>query len=86
MFEDNKLALAIEFAARKHWGQKRKYNDEPFINHPIAVAEMARETNADRSVVIAAVLHDTVEDTDTTIEDLEAAADLWDRIAGDSKS
>lgn len=66
---------ALQFAAHKHRDQRRKGADKtPYINHPIAVANiLLNEANiTDESVLIAALLHDTVEDTDTTFEEIEA--------------
>ncbi len=66
------LARAYHFAARKHVGQRRKGEAaEPYMNHLTEVAELvAQATNGDLEVVIAAILHDTVEDTDTTIDEI----------------
>jgi len=68
------LLKAISFAADKHRNQKRKDQEaSPYINHPIAVAAvLADEGNVDdESILMAAILHDTVEDTETTFEELE---------------
>jgi GTP diphosphokinase / guanosine-3',5'-bis(diphosphate) 3'-diphosphatase len=68
------LLQAIAFAADKHRRQRRKDADaSPYINHPIAVAAvLAIEGDvADEATLLCAVLHDTVEDTDTTFLDLE---------------
>jgi guanosine-3',5'-bis(diphosphate) 3'-pyrophosphohydrolase len=70
------LLKAISFAANKHSSQRRKDSDaSPYINHPIAVATvLASEGNVSEEILlIAAVLHDTVEDTETTFENLEEA-------------
>ena len=67
------LLQAASFAARKHTGQTRKgENVEPYINHPLEVANLLANVGGieDYDVLIAAILHDTVEDTDTTKEDL----------------
>jgi guanosine-3',5'-bis(diphosphate) 3'-pyrophosphohydrolase len=69
------LLQAIDFAARKHKDQRRK--DEgasPYINHPVAVALLLAEIGdvSDPEILAAAVLHDTLEDTETTAEELEA--------------
>ncbi len=64
---------ALAFAARKHRFQRRKDADaSPYINHPIAVASILVVEAAidDPEVVCAALLHDTVEDTKTTTEEL----------------
>lgn len=71
-----RLLSAVAFAAHKHRDQRRKGEDEsPYINHTIAVAEMLAGIGGigELNVLIAAVLHDTIEDTDTTPEELEAA-------------
>lgn len=65
---------ALNFAADKHRNQRRKdVQRTPYINHPIAVANiLLNEARiADEVVLMAALLHDTVEDTDTTFEELE---------------
>ena len=65
---------AVDFAARKHRFQRRKDEDaSPYINHPIAVANvLANEAGIDDPVTLcAAVLHDTIEDTETTPTELE---------------
>lgn len=65
---------ALEFAARAHEsiGQRRKYTGEPYIVHPIAVAEIVRSVPHTPEMVAAAYLHDVVEDTPVTIEEIEA--------------
>jgi guanosine-3',5'-bis(diphosphate) 3'-pyrophosphohydrolase len=68
------LLKAISFAADKHRKQRRKDHEaSPYINHPIAVAAvLAAEGGVDDEItLIAAILHDTVEDTKTTFEELE---------------
>jgi len=69
------LLKAIEFASRKHSTQRRKDKGaSPYINHPIAVAHLLADTGCvtDLVTLMAAVLHDTIEDTKTTGEELEA--------------
>lgn len=64
-----KFLQAISFAAKKHKLQKRKGADEePYVNHVLEVANLLANVGAvaDYDVLIAAVLHDTVEDTETT--------------------
>ena len=70
------VLAASAFAAHKHRDQRRKGADaSPYINHPIAVANvLANEANiTDPTVLAAALLHDTIEDTKTTAEELEAS-------------
>jgi len=62
---------AHEVAVEAHQGQLRKTGD-PFITHPVAVALMLAEHGLDAATVAAALLHDTVEDTSITLEDLES--------------
>lgn len=51
-------------------GQRRKYTDEPYIVHPAAVVELVRSVTGNEHMLAAAWLHDTVEDTGTTLEDI----------------
>ncbi|ORY24286.1 hypothetical protein BCR39DRAFT_547219 [Naematelia encephala] len=69
------LLRTLDFAARKHTCQRRKDVDQtPYINHPIAVANFLASTGIqDVRVLQAAVLHDTVEDTHTTVEEIADA-------------
>lgn len=70
------LLAALRLAAEKHRTQKRKGVDaSPYINHPIEVAELLARVGSVRDVdlLAAAILHDTIEDTETTPEELEAA-------------
>lgn len=67
---------ALAFAAHKHRDQRRKDVDaSPYINHPITLANvLSHEAGiSDAEVICAALLHDTIEDTDTTPEELEQA-------------
>lgn len=70
-----RLLTAIQFAIRKHNGQTRKNKDGapiPYIEHPIETARLlALHGVEDESVLMAAVLHDTLEDTSATVEELE---------------
>jgi guanosine-3',5'-bis(diphosphate) 3'-pyrophosphohydrolase len=77
------LLKALSFAAHKHRDQRRKDAEaSPYINHPIALAEvLAGEGGiADLEVLAAALLHDTIEDTATTLEELRQ--EFGERIAG----
>jgi guanosine-3',5'-bis(diphosphate) 3'-pyrophosphohydrolase len=69
------LLRAVDFAARKHRDQRRKdHQASPYINHPVSVAVILAETGrvGDPEILAAAVLHDTLEDTDTTPGELES--------------
>ena len=61
------LYRAIEFATHAHAGQKRKYTKNPYIYHPIAVMNLVASVPHTEDMLIAAVLHDVVEDTDVTL-------------------
>lgn len=62
---------AIQYAARKHDGHKRKDADgTPYVTHLFSVALLVAENGAHDDVVTAALLHDTIEDTPTTYEEL----------------
>lgn len=64
---------AASFAAMKHAGQKRKYVDVPYVVHPMRVAMMVMVHKiATADLVEAALLHDVLEDTDTTLQELES--------------
>lgn len=70
------LLSALRFAADKHRDQRRKDVDaSPYINHPIEVAEILARVGGVSDVITlqAAILHDTLEDTNTTPEELDAA-------------
>ena len=72
------LLKAFTFAAHKHRDQRRKdAGASPYINHPIAVATVLADEGdvSDEATLVAAALHDTVEDTETTFEELEAHFD-----------
>ncbi|MGI8847910.1 MAG: RelA/SpoT family protein [Candidatus Dormibacteria bacterium] len=63
------LRRAYELANRAHSGQFR-LSGEPYVEHPLAVAGLLAELRLDPDTLVAALLHDTVEDTDVTLEDL----------------
>ena len=71
--EDQILELehAVDFATKAHLGQRRK-SGEPYITHPLAVASILIEWGMDIDSVLAGVLHDAVEDTEATVEQIEA--------------
>ena len=71
----DRFVKAIAFAARKHRDQRRKdAQASPYINHPIALANvLVHEGGVNDAIVLcAAVLHDTIEDTETSVAELEA--------------
>ena len=76
----NTLLRAIEFARKAHSGQRRKYTGESYIEHPLEVMSIVSKVTDDKAVLCAAVLHDTVEDCDVTIEEIEKHFGSW--VAG----
>lgn len=66
----NFITKAYEVSKTKHLGQMRK-SGEPYITHPTAVARILAELEAGPQTLVAALLHDTVEDTDYTLDELE---------------
>jgi len=64
------IRQAFLFAYQLHQGQYRK-SGEPYINHPIAVAGLLRYLGSDDTMIAAGFLHDVIEDTDVTPEELE---------------
>jgi len=61
---------ALQFAIKAHGDQKRKYTGDPYIIHPIAVAELVSDVGGDEDMICAAILHDVVEDTHVTLDDI----------------
>ncbi|MBN3490493.1 bifunctional (p)ppGpp synthetase/guanosine-3',5'-bis(diphosphate) 3'-pyrophosphohydrolase [Acholeplasma equirhinis] len=66
----NLITKAYQLAKEKHLGQMRK-SGEPYITHPVAVTRILAELEAGPNTLVAALLHDTVEDTDLTLVDIE---------------
>ena len=80
---ESRIEHAKMWAGMKHKGQTRKYTGEPYVEHPIAVSELVREHGLSETAIIAAILHDTVEDTEATLEEVwelfgeEVAEYVW---------
>ena len=66
----DKLNVAIQFATQKHAKQFRKKTAIPYIVHPIEVMQILRDNGASVDAQIVGVLHDTLEDTDTTYQEI----------------
>ena len=69
----DKVFQAIELAARAHRGQLRKGSGVPYLVHPLNVAKLLILEGCEEEIVVAGLLHDTVEDTDMELVDIEAA-------------
>ncbi len=91
MDEIDLVIRAKVFATAKHEGQTRKYQPEvPYVTHPLKVAEMLQKIRDIPELVAAALLHDVVEDTSTTIEEIkthfgEKVASLVAELTSDKK-
>lgn len=80
------MKQAVDYAMEAHAGQKRA-TGEPYIIHPLAVAEILTELEMDQQTLCAALLHDTVEDTGRTKADIAAVfgQDVADMVDGVTK-
>ncbi|MBM7571097.1 HD domain-containing protein [Aquibacillus albus] len=65
-----KLLDAVTYAAKKHDGQRRKVDGLPYITHPYRVSMLLLNDGYKEEIVIAGLLHDVVEDTDGTLEEI----------------
>lgn len=79
------VVKAYEYGARAHDGQKRK-SGEPYIQHPVAVAQILAGMRLDGQTIAAAILHDVIEDTESNVEELttlfgEDVANLVDGVS-----
>ena len=66
------LDRAIIFAVKAHAGTERRGKGFPYIVHPMEAVSIVATMTADQELLAAAALHDTVEDTDVTVEDIKA--------------
>ena len=66
----DKILGAYDFAQKAHGGIVRK-SGEPYIIHPISVSQILIDNNMDYSTIMAALLHDVVEDTEITLAEIE---------------
>src|SRR6187431_574038 len=67
----DQIREAYEFGASAHEGQKR-LSGEPYIAHPVAVALILADLHMDAQTIVAAILHDVIEDTPTVKDEIEA--------------
>lgn len=73
------LDQAIQFAVQSHAGTARRGKDLPYIVHPLEAMAIAATMTSDQEILAAAVLHDVVEDTDVTLDEIRAR--FGDRVA-----
>jgi len=88
----NLIINAIVFAAEKHKYQRRKgFNQVPYINHPLKVSQILSDCGEkDEMLIIASILHDVIEDTDTTEDEIicnfgKKVCDLILEVSDDKK-
>lgn len=83
---DQKIINAVNFSAAAHEGQFRK-SGEPYIIHPVIVATVVAALGGDEAMILAAILHDVVEDTPRTLEDVQElfGKDVADLVDGLTK-
>jgi (p)ppGpp synthase/HD superfamily hydrolase len=65
-----RTGAALEFARARHAGQRRESDDAPFVMHPIEVATILYDAGYPDDVIAAGALHDVIENTDTTTQDI----------------
>ena len=70
--KSNLVRDAYELLLSKHDGQRQKVNGRPYVEHPVLVANDVRQAGYDPEMVAAALLHDIVEDSDVTIDEVRA--------------
>jgi guanosine-3',5'-bis(diphosphate) 3'-pyrophosphohydrolase len=82
----DRIRDAYEFGAEAHEGQKR-LSGEPYIAHPVAVADILADLHMDGPTIVAAILHDVIEDTPTAKDDIAErfGADVAELVDGVSK-
>lgn len=73
------LHRAISYTVKARMGQERKYTNTPYIAHPINVMQIVRSVSNDEAMLTAAVLHDVVEDTPITVE--EVYSEFGERVS-----
>lgn len=85
-FDPTLIISACDFAIEKHEGQFRS-SGEPYYTHPMEVADILADMKMDVATLVTAILHDTIEDTDATAEELESkfGKDVADLVSGVTK-
>ena len=73
----NMLEEAIIYATVLYQGKVRKFGGTPYILHPMEVAQILATMTDDQEVISAGILHDIVEDTDGTLEEIEKRSDFY---------
>ncbi|MEQ1783128.1 MAG: RelA/SpoT family protein, partial [Hyphomonadaceae bacterium] len=84
--EEDELNKAYVFAVMKH-GQQLRHSGDPYFAHPVAVAGLLTDLKLDQSTIIAGLLHDVVEDTDVSVDEIRGlfGQDVADLVDGVTK-
>lgn len=80
MIYTSKIQKALNFSIRAHKGQKRMITKAPYVTHPFAVALILARISAGEDVIVAGLLHDTIEDCGVTREEIES--EFGSKVAG----
>ncbi|MDD0851505.1 HD domain-containing protein [Halobacteriovorax sp. GB3] len=85
-----RIKRALQYAYKKHLGVYRKFDGRPYFDHPLRVAYQVYKRGGSHDQIIAALLHDTVEDTDATIAEIKKlfgahVARLVDQLTSNEK-
>ena len=79
----DKIREAYSYALEKHKGKKRK-SGEDFIEHPLSVAKILSDINVDDTTIVAALIHETISESDGTLEEIESKFGSDVRVIVDS--
>jgi len=85
-----RIVKAYEFSKEKHGSQIRKFSNLPYFSHPKEVARIIEDLTKDEDLIVVALLHDTIEDTNTTYDEIDKlfgkkVADLVTELTSDDK-
>ncbi len=85
-FDEDRVILAYEYAKEKHEGQTR-VSGEPYYTHPVEVASILSDMKMDTATIVTAILHDTLEDTSATYDEVKEkfSEEVADLVNGVSK-
>lgn len=79
-YKHDLVTKAYNVCIKSHNGQKRKYDGQPYATHPIAVFRILEKVTHDQEILAAGLLHDTVEDTNITLDHIKKK--FGNRVAG----
>ena len=81
------VSEAIAFAVKAHDGMRRKKSEVPYILHPLEAAVIVGTMTSDQNIIAAAVLHDVVEDTDATLDEIRAhfGQRVWELVQSETE-